>query len=87
MNKPIAYNYKVAEDRIAELEAKVQHQAQRVNKLLKENTNLKLEIERIHALEDVVNGQHRTIETYHKIFTIQEAELKKYREGKHHETN
>ena len=87
MSKPVAYNYKVAEDRIAELEEKVRHQAQRVNELLKENTDLKVEVDRIHALEDIVNGQHRTIETYHKIFMIQEAELKKYREGKHNETN
>lgn len=48
MTKPLCYNYKAAEDRIAELEEKVRHQAQRVNELLKENTDLKVELDRIH---------------------------------------
>ena len=87
MTKPLVYNYKTAEDRIAELEAKVRHQAKRVNELLEENTNLKVEMEHVKNLEAVIDTQHGTIQTYQKIFKIQEAEIKKLKEGKHNETN
>ena len=42
--KPTVYNPRLAEDRIAELEAKVKHQAKRVNELLEENTDLKIQV-------------------------------------------
>lgn len=85
--KPWVYNPRVAEERIRVLEEQVDKQMWSIIRLKEENTNLKLELERIKTLENVIDGQHKTIETYHKIFTIQEAELKKYREGKHNETN
>ena len=87
MTKPLVYNYKTAEDRIAKLEAKVKHQADRVNRLLEENTNLKVELEQAKELAQVIDSQHNTIKTYQKIFLIQEAEIKKLKEGKHNETN
>ena len=87
MTKPLVYNYKTAEDRIAELEAKVKHQAERVNLLLEENTNLKIEMDRIKQLEQIIDTQNDTIDTYQKIFTIQEAEIRKLKEDKHNETD
>ena len=85
--KPTVYNPRIAEDRIAELEAKVKHQAKRVNELLEENTNLKIQVDHTKSLESIIDTQHNTIQTYHKIFAIQEAEIKKLKEGKHNATN
>ena len=42
MTKPLVYNYRRAEDRIAELTEKVKHQAEEVNRLKEENTNLRI---------------------------------------------
>ena len=47
--KPTVYNPRLAEDRIAELEAKVQHQAERINKLLEQNTNLQIKCRILEA--------------------------------------
>ena len=85
--KPTVYNPRLAEDRIAELEAKVKHQAKRVNELLEENTDLKIQMDHTKSLESIIDMQHNTIQTYHKIFAIQEAEIKKLKEGKHNATN
>ena len=49
MSKPVVYNYKTAENRIAELEAKVKHQAERVNQLTEENTNLRIKCRILEA--------------------------------------
>lgn len=49
MTKPLVYNYKTAEDRIAKLEAKVRSQANKVNKLLEENTNLRIKCRILEA--------------------------------------
>ena len=87
MTKPLVYNYKTAEDRIAELEAQADKQMWAILKLKEENTNLKLELERLKDIEQIVDTQHNTIQTYQKIFAIQNAELKRYKEGKQNETN
>ena len=87
MTKPLVYNYKVAEDRIATLEAKVRSQGKRVIELLEENTKLKIENDKLEQMRQIIDTQHQTIKTYGKIFMIQDAELKKLREGKHNETN
>ena len=47
--KPTVYNPRLAEERIAELEAKVQHQAERINKLLEQNTNLQIKCRILEA--------------------------------------
>lgn len=58
MTKPLVYNYKTAENRIAELEAKVKHQAERVNQLLEENTNLRIKCRILETdLEELRNEQ------------------------------
>lgn len=58
MSKPLVYNYRIAEDRIAELEAKVKHQAERINELLAENTNLTIKCRILEAdLKEARNGK------------------------------
>ena len=58
MSKPLVYNYRIAEDRIAELEAKVKHQAERINELLAENTNLRIKCRILEAdLKEARNGK------------------------------
>ena len=47
--KPTVYNPRLSEERIAELEAKVQHQAERINKLLEQNTNLQIKCRILEA--------------------------------------
>ena len=49
MTKPLVYNYRRAEDRIAELTEKVKHQAEEVNRLKEENTNLKIKCRILEA--------------------------------------
>lgn len=85
--KPTVYNPRRAEDHIVELKAKVDEQMWAILKLKEENTNLKLELERLKDIEQIVDTQHNTIQTYQKIFAIQNAELKRYKEGKQNETN
>ena len=85
--KQTVYNPRTAEKRIKDLEAKVRSQGKRVIDLLKENTELKIKIDEIEQLRQIIDTQQQTINTYGKIFMIQDAELKKLREGKHNETN
>ena len=83
-NKPLVYNPRLAEDRIAELEAQVEKQNWAVMKLKAINTDLLL---RLHRYEQLIDTQHKMLDTYNKIFKVQDAELKKLREGKYNETN
>jgi regulator of replication initiation timing len=94
MDKPLVFNYREYDTlrdkcndmavEIEALQAKVRHQADRVNALLEENTDLKVEVERYKTMYETaaeiieINGE--TIKTYHKLFKIKEEELKKLRE-------
>ena len=66
-----------------ELRAKVQHQTERVNALLEENTDLKVKVaeveSRYKAAASIIEINQGTIDGYHKVFRLQEAELKKLR--------
>lgn len=66
-----------------ELRKKVQHQADRVNSLLEENTDLKVKVtevdSRYKAAASIIEINQGTIDGYHKVFRLQEAELKKLR--------
>ena len=77
--KPLVYNPRVTEEKIAELEAKVTDQMWAIMRLKEENTNLKLQLDEVETLKRTIDSQHRTIDTYSKIFQLQEAELKKLR--------
>ena len=56
--KPTVYNPRLAEERITELEAKVKHQAERINRLLAENTNLRIKCRILEAdLKEARNGK------------------------------
>lgn len=77
--KPWVYNPRIAEERITELEARVNEQMWAIMRLKEENTNLKLQLNDYESMQRIVDSQHRTIEIYQKIFTLQEAELKQLR--------
>ena len=66
-----------------ELRQKVQHQADRVNSLLEENTDLKVKVaeveSRYKAAASIIEINQGTIDGYHKVFRLQEAELIKLR--------
>ena len=82
--KPCVYNPHAAEDRIAELEATVDKQMWTILKLKEDNTDLRL---KVHQYEQLIDTQQSMLNTYHKIFKLQDAEIKRYKEGKHNETN
>ena len=84
MTKPLVYNYKTAEDRIAELEAQADKQMWTILKLKEDNTDLLL---KVNQYEQLIDTQQSMLNTYHKIFKLQDAEIKRYKEGKHNETN
>ena len=50
MTKPLVYNYKVAEDRIAELEATLKRQSESIIKMHEENTDLRIEMDRLRKI-------------------------------------
>lgn len=81
--KPLVYNPKVAEEKIAELEALVTKQMWAVIRVKEENTKLKLQLDDYESLQRIIDSQHRTIKIYNKIFRLQEAELSKLRGDKH----
>ena len=66
-----------------ELRAKVQHQAERVNALLEENTDLKVKVadaeSKYNAAARIIEINQDTIDKYHEIFRLQQAELTKLR--------
>ena len=66
-----------------ELRKKVQHQADRVNSLLEENTDLKVNVadaeSKYNAAARIIEINQDTIDKYHEVFRLQEAELKKLR--------
>lgn len=78
----LADNQKLMADN-RKLREKVRHQAERVNSLLMENTNLKIKADRneskYNAACSIIDINHETIQTYTKIFKMQEAELTKLR--------
>ena len=80
--KPWVYNPRVTEEKIAELEARVTDQMWSIMKLKEENTNLKLQLDSIESLKRIIDIQQNTINTYNKIFKLQEAELEKLRGNK-----
>ena len=94
MDKPLVFNYREYDTlrdkcndmavEIEALQAKVRHQADRVNALLEENTDLKIEAERYKTMyetaAEIIEINSETIKTYHKLFKIKEEELKKLRE-------
>ena len=82
--KPTVYNPRAAEDRIVELEAQVDKQMWAILKLKEENTDLRL---KVNQYEQLIDTQQSMLNTYHKIFKLQDAELKRYKEGKQNETN
>ena len=84
MTKPLVYNYKTAEDRIVELEAQADKQMWTILKLKEDNTDLLL---KVNQYEQLIDTQQSMLNTYHKIFKLQDAEIKRYKEGKHNETN
>ena len=84
MTKPLVYNYKTAEERIVELEAQADKQMWTILKLKEDNTDLLL---KVNQYEQLIDTQQSMLNTYHKIFKLQDAEIKRYKEGKHNETN
>lgn len=66
---------------------KIAHQAQRVNELLEENTNLRIDADAIPRYKRIIDSQHETIATYRNIFLMHEATIKKLREEQHNETD
>ena len=77
--KPWVYNPRVTEEKIAELEARVTDQMWAIMRLKEENTNLKLQLDEVETLKRIIDSQHRTIDTYGKIFKLQEVELVRLR--------
>ena len=75
-------NQKLMDDN-RKLREKVRHQAERVNSLLMENTDLKIKADRNESMYNVacsiIDINHETIQTYTRIFKMQEAELQKLR--------
>ena len=80
--KPTAFNPRQALDRINELEDTLKRQTESVIKMREENTNLRIEIDKLRQIEQIVHTQQKTIDTYAQIFMLQEAELKALRGGK-----
>lgn len=80
--KPWVYNPRVAEEKLADLESKVTDQMWSIMRLKEENTNLKLQLDEIDSLKRVIDSQQNTINTYGKIFKLQEAELARLRGNK-----
>lgn len=78
MAKPLVFSYKDYED----LKAKVNEQMFTIMKLKEETTNLRLELDKYKDLVQVIHTQQETINTYGKIFQLQEAELKALRGDK-----
>lgn len=91
--KPLVFNYREYDTlrdkcndmavEIEALQAKVRHQADRVNALLEENTDLKIDVDNYKSKYDtacsIIDINNETIKTYTKIFKMQEAELQKLR--------
>jgi regulator of replication initiation timing len=92
-DKPLVFNYREYDTlrdkcndmavEIEALQAKVRHQAERVNALLEENTNLRLDVDNYKSKYEtaclIINTNHEMIQTYTEIFKMQEAELQKLR--------
>ena len=72
---------------VQQMQEKIKHQAERVNELLEENTDLKIEADMVPRLKRVIDSQHETICTYRNIFMMHEAELKRLREEHNNETD
>jgi len=75
MTKPLVFSYKDYED----LKAKVDEQTFTIMRLKEQNTDLRLELDKYEQLVQVIDTQQKTINTYGKIFKMQEAELKALR--------
>ena len=83
MTKPLVYNYRTAEDRIAELQAKVDKQMWEVMAVKGENTTLKCELDSVQSKYDtaasIIEIQHGLIKGYNNVLKMQEAELQRLR--------
>lgn len=74
--KPTVFNPRTAMDRINELEATVNRQAQSIIKMQDENTNLRIEIDKLRQLEQIISTQADTIKMYTNVVMMLDTELK-----------
>lgn len=80
--KPTVFNPRQAMDRINELEATIKRQSDNCMKLREENTDLRIEIDKLRQIQQITETQQETISKYEQIFKLQEAELKALRGDK-----